>query len=150
MFNNKDNEDDCKQPCVVFESINAWLVTAENLRYIDHGSNQFYTRKWKIMNFDLDDFRGGKDEWVDIFFETTIYFREDTDSVYVRPLEIKVDDRDIEWLGYADLLPVETHINADTELCDLKFNSILFIMRKAAEIDVNFAIEMHEENIACI
>jgi hypothetical protein len=92
MFNNKVNEENGQQPCVVFESIKALLGTAENLRYIDKGSNQFYTRKWKIMNFDPGNFPGGTGEGFGIFFETTIYFREDADSMYGRPLEIKVTD----------------------------------------------------------
>jgi hypothetical protein len=148
MFNNKVNEENAQQPCVVFESVNACLGTIYKLIYVEDGTNHFYLREWKIMNFEPDNF--SEDNGFDIFFQTTIFFRDvnpDADQPS-QTVVTKVDDR-IEWLGHADLHSSGYHINADTDECHLKFNAILAIMRRAAEIDVDFAIEMHKENIAC-
>jgi|JQIA01.1.fsa_nt_gb hypothetical protein len=148
MLNNKVNEENGQQPCVVFESVKAWLGTAENLRYIDNNSNPFYVRDWKIMNY--DPYNSSEGKGFDIFFHTTVFFRDvepDSDQPS-HTVVTKVDDG-IEWLGHTDLHSSGQHINADTGECHLKFNAILAIMRRAAEIDVDFAIEMHEDSIVC-
>ena len=145
MSNNQVN-DEGQQPVVVFETINAMLGTIENLQYVDDGTYQFYTRNWKILNFDPDNF--AEDEGFDIFFKTTIFFREEDADAAGRTVVTKVDEG-TEWLGQANLHPSGYHINADTQECHLKFNAILAIMRRAAEIDVDFAIEAHKEKIAC-
>jgi len=124
-----------------FDDINAWLGTVSSLIYVDDGSYQFYVREWKIMNYDPDNF--SEDEGFDIFFKTTIFFREEDADAAGSTVVTKVDEG-IEWLGQANLHSIAYHINADTEKCHLKFNAILAIMRRAAEIDVDFAIEVHE------
>lgn len=100
------------------------------------------------MNY--DPYNSSEGKGFDIFFHTTVFFRDvepDSDQPS-HTVVTKVDDG-IEWLGHTDLHSSGQHINADTGECHLKFNAILAIMRRAAEIDVDFAIEMHEDSIVC-
>ena len=102
MLNNKVNEENGQQPCVVFESVKAWLGTAENLRYIDNNSNPFYVRDWKIMNY--DPYNSSEGKGFDIFFHTTVFFRDvEPDSDQPSHTVVTIVDDGFEWLS---LIPI--------------------------------------------
>lgn len=141
---NSIEEDSGKQPCVVFDEIDVLLATEEDLHhYVDENGVEVFKRRWEILNFNPESFK--LTEGYAIIFDTIIYCQNQSDMGCDHSTVRFLDDQNRNWLGRARLLTNDHHINADTKNCNLKFNAVLAVMRKAIQIDLDFVVELHDD-----